>query len=332
MSVFADSWVIYLDGGTTQTRAWAMRGSEVLAEARVSVGARDTARDGSPVRLRAAVRALVDEVTHKASATTPVSLVAAAGMITSPQGLCEVPHVPAPAAAADLARGAKWQRFDDVATTPILFIPGVRTGPSPCDGASVTDADVMRGEEVLCVGLLKLGRLPQGGVVMNVGSHWKAIGVDPQKGITGSVTTLSGELIQSVATQTILASAVPAQWPDTMDPRWIDAGAAAFHVAGLSRALFCVRLLDQRADCRPEQRFAFLLGAVIASDFAALISSQRGSAAGRVVVTGRAVVAQAWVDYLARRKIDAALVSETDIDAAFRTGCAAVVAAAGPVP
>ena len=48
------------------------------------------------------------------------------GMITSDMGLLEIPHVPAPASAADLRDAMRAQRFPEIAPFPIHFIPGVR--------------------------------------------------------------------------------------------------------------------------------------------------------------------------------------------------------------
>jgi 2-keto-3-deoxy-galactonokinase len=39
--------LICVDTGTTNTRVWLLRGAEVLATARVGVGVRDTAREGT---------------------------------------------------------------------------------------------------------------------------------------------------------------------------------------------------------------------------------------------------------------------------------------------
>jgi len=42
----------------------------------------------------------------------------------------------------------------------------------------VATADLMCGEELLCLGLLDRGRLAPGGVVLTLGSHWKLIRTD----------------------------------------------------------------------------------------------------------------------------------------------------------
>jgi 2-dehydro-3-deoxygalactonokinase len=251
----------------------------------------------------------------------------AAGLITSPQGLREVPHVEAPATVHELVAGSVLEHLPDICAAPVLFIPGVRSGPSRADRGTVTNTDIMRGEEVLCLGLQQLGDLPAGGVVLTIGSHWKAIEVDRARGITRSFTTLSGELVHAVCSQTLIASAVPQERPDALDPDWVEAGAAAFASSGLARALFSVRLLQQRTECTPEQRFAFLMGAVIASDVPILV---RGT--GRVVVTGAHVVANAWATFLRRRAVDAVVVNEDHIDRAFRAGCQQVVSSRAALP
>ncbi len=56
---------------------------------------------------------------------------------------------------------------------------------------------------------LAASRPGQALTVLNLGSHWKAIQVSESGQITRSWTTLSGELLHAIMTQTILASAVP---------------------------------------------------------------------------------------------------------------------------
>ncbi len=314
--------VILIDGGTTHTRAWAVQGGRVLAHARVQVGAKDTARDGSTERLRGAVRDLVGEVIAGAPGFDPV-LIGAAGMITSPQGLLDLPHVEAPAGAAELAAGSRQQVLPAIASVPIVFIPGVRSGPAQVDGGNVLDADFMRGEEVLALGLHEApGPLTGGGILLNVGSHWKAIAVDPSGRISGSVSTLSGELIHAVQAQTILSSALPAGRPEALDPVWIAAGAAAALRSGLSRALYGVRLLEQRSTCNSAERQAFLTGAVIAADCPALIPPGRSH---KVVISGAPAMAEAWAAVLRRDGIEATLIDDATTESAFRAGVLSVL-------
>ncbi|HZF40577.1 MAG TPA: 2-dehydro-3-deoxygalactonokinase, partial [Blastocatellia bacterium] len=96
--------LICVDAGTTNTRVWLTAGDRVIARARAGVGVRDTARDGSSERLRDALRELINKVRDDVrdqgfaqSSECAPECVIAAGMITSPLGLAEVPHVSTPA-------------------------------------------------------------------------------------------------------------------------------------------------------------------------------------------------------------------------------------------
>lgn len=309
--------LICVDTGTTNTRLWLTEGDKVLAQARANVGVRDTARDGSPARLHEALRDLFAEVC--AGQPTPHAVLAA-GMITSPLGLAEVPHVAAPASLQDLVNGTQKHAFPHITDLPFFLVPGVRSGPLQCDASTIGTADVMRGEETLCVGLTALGLLPSASTLLNLGSHWKLIRLDEQARITASVTSLSGELIHTTQTQTILASAVPPGKPESIDEHWLRAGMHEQRAAGLARALFCVRLLEQRTITTAEQRMSFLLGVYLAADLDAMRQQRFLEASKPVVLTGSGAVAAAWERALRELEIPVTQLDEPTIEQGFLTG------------
>ena len=153
--------LLCVDSGTTNTRAWLVAGDRILARREAGRGARDTARDGHDRALRRALRDLIADLraTRDARDVLPPRHIAAAGMITSAQGLVEVPHVRAPAGIDELAAGAQEKLLPDVADLPFVFVPGVRTAAIPGAPAGIGGTDVMRGEETLCLGLVRQGRL-----------------------------------------------------------------------------------------------------------------------------------------------------------------------------
>lgn len=325
---FADS-LICVDAGTTNTRVWLTRGGEILAHAQASVGVRDTARDGSPGRLRAALRDLVIQMRRQANdcgAPQPVGI-AAAGMITSRLGLAEVPHVPAPAGLDELRSGIERLHCAEVSDLPIVLVPGVRSGPAGALGDAL-DRDVMRGEETLCIGLLHLGLAKAGDTVLNLGSHWKVIRIDAQARVASSLTSMSGELIHATQTQTILASAVPPRRLAALDETWCELGMREQERSGLGRALFCVRLLEIHGQGAPEQRLSFLAGAILQSDLAGFW--QRGAFAPHspVVIAGGGVLAEAWSKALGKRGISAATLAEADLQKSLLRGLRAITSGA----
>jgi 2-dehydro-3-deoxygalactonokinase len=316
-----DLCLICVDAGTTNTRVWLTRGDEIVADARAGVGVRDTARDGSPERLRAALGELIARVRSEGQAPDAAPrAVVAAGMITSPLGLCEVPHIAAPASVADLSASVERHSFPDVTELPVLLVPGVRSGPARCDRDSIGEADVMRGEETLCAGLVALGLLGPGATLLNLGSHWKLISLDGAARIAASVTSLTGELIHATQTETILADAVPHAKPEHVDFDYLAAGMREQRRAGLARALFCVRLLEQRGAGSPQERLSFLIGAYLAADLDAMTARGLIGAGQPVVITGGGAVAGAWVEALKKVPAAARALDAEEVEQAFLVG------------
>lgn len=307
---------VFVDTGTTNSRVWLMRGDEILAKADAHVGVRDTAKDGSPVRLRATLRELIENVRAK-SETSPVC-VAAAGMITSSLGLAEVPHLAAPAGIAELAAATRSHNFPDVTDLPVWLVPGVKSGQMPCELPTAAVADLMRGEETLCAGLVLTGLAKTPATVLNLGSHWKAIRLDAEGCIAASVTSLAGELVYAAQTQTILASAVPHERLSEVNVDWLEAGMRQQRQAGLSRALFCVRLLEQSKQGSAEDRLNFLIGAFIADDLDAL--SARGVLSDSVVIVGSGALAEAWRHALAQAEIQSQIITGEQSERALLAG------------
>lgn len=184
---------IYIDMGTTNTRGWLMRGDQVVAASMRDVGVRNAAQSRSPFQIQHSLRELITTLSQEAQERehpcTPVC-VAAAGMIGSSLGLVEVPHLPAPAGIEELSAASRWWHFPNVTELPILLVPGVRSGLRIGSAEDVHELDVMRGEETLCAGLIAAGAIVGPAVVLNLGSHWKAIKLDQDGRISSSATSL----------------------------------------------------------------------------------------------------------------------------------------------
>jgi 2-dehydro-3-deoxygalactonokinase len=303
-------------------------GERVLGRERVTVGARDAAREGSARPLTEALGHLVRKVGDqcRAQGQPAPSLGVAAGMITAPEGLFEVPHVEAPAGPLDLARGAILRELPVAGALPMVLVPGVRTGPAEVDPEAIGASDVMRGEEALSLGLAARGHLPGGGVVLSLGSHWKAVHVDAEGRITLSVSTLAGELIHAIRAHTILTRSVSRGWPAALPAEWVTAGVGRGRTDGLPRSLYCVRLLDQRTGSRPEDRLAFLIGATVAASEDVLLPAT-GLPSHTVALVGAPALVAAWMSVMRERGLDPRVVDETEREVAFRAGCRAVLAA-----
>lgn len=327
----AASTLIAVDTGTTNTRVWLLDGESVLVRREAAVGARDTARDGNDARLRAALRACIGDVLRAAPRDRPApSRIAAAGMISSAQGLVEVLHLVAPAGVAELAAGAHETLVPDVSERPFVLVPGVRTAARPGAPDGIGATDVMRGEETLCVGLVRQGRLAPGGALLNVGSHWKLIRMDEAGRVAWSITSLSGELLQAARTQTILSSALPELGLMSADTAGLLDGLAETRRSGLARALFCVRLLELSRAGTPQTRLSFLLGAFIGADLDRLRSSGALPSGTPITISGDQKIGGAWASVLEREGHRVRSLSPAQVEAGLLGGLRAVLDARLP--
>jgi len=300
--------VATIDAGTSNTRVCLWRGALPVARAARPVGVRATVLGGSRDALAQAVHGALEQALAAAGAAeADLQAVVASGMITSAAGLFELPHLPAPAGAAELAAGLVQAAVPEVCGHGVWWVPGVRNAlPVPVRRADVEACDMMRGEETETVALID--RLAWTGPARIVlpGSHTKIVRLDAQGRIAACATTLAGELQQVLATHTLLAGSVDAGgFPATLDVGALEAGADAAGRVGLARAAFSVRTLDVFGLADADARASWLLGAVLASDLLTLAHSRAltdpGPGAGSPVrVAGRPLVRDALCHLLRR--------------------------------
>ncbi len=288
-----------------------MEGSRTIARETAPVGIGNSAREKSPKVIHETLRGVIASLCTNNSAHCEPTYIAAAGMISSSLGLAEVPHVAAPAGIDELSAAAQWHLFDEVSDLPFLLAPGVRCGLANPKTEQIDMVDVMRGEETLCAGLIALNVVSRSGLLLNLGSHWKAIQLDDKGRVASSITSLSGELIHSAQQQTILADSVATNWPDRFSPDWLKSGMERARQSGLARALFCARLLNLSHQGTPEDRLAFAVGAFIASDLDALRKRGALPPTLEVRIIGHKALAEAW-----RFALDETGTASTIIDSA----------------
>jgi 2-dehydro-3-deoxygalactonokinase len=308
--------------GTTNTRAWLVCGDEVVASEKEAVGVKVSANEGSIRKVVTALREMISDISIRGGDEHQPQCIAAAGMITSSLGLKEIPHVPAPAGLKEIIIASQWHQFRDISNLPFLLVPGVRT-----IAPNNKTMDVMRGEETLSLGLIGCALLKLPGVVLNLGSHWKAIEVDSNGRICSSVTSLSGELIDAARTQTVLASSLPQQFPEELAWSWVERGMTECRLTGLPRTLFRIRLLDLDKEGSREERLAFLVGAFVGTDLDALLD--RGMLVDKqVLINGRPTIAECWRRALEQKSIHASTLSTADTERAFLKGLQKIISGA----
>ena len=267
-------YIATIDTGTTNTRTKLWHEGKVLASSHVEVGVRDTGITGSKDKLKKGVREAIDLALKQVNITQhDVGLYLASGMITSNVGLVEVPHVFAPAGIEELAEQMVGVTIQEVVDQPIWFVPGVKNNIPEITVDNCEAMDIMRGEEVETLGLLDHLKLSGPSLLVLPGSHSKFVRVDRNSRISGCVTTLAGELISVLTTDTILSSSLEKSFAQSLDSEMIIRGADYAQKFGLTRTCFTVRILDQFTDTSLNGKANFLAGAIAATDLSAVKNS-----------------------------------------------------------
>ena len=292
-------YIIAIDGGTTNTRAslWEAPGT-CLDIVKSEVGVRITSIEGSNASLKAAVKGLLEQLLERNGICyDQVEGIYACGMITSKEGLAELPHLIAPAAMADFVEGLARVELPEICPLPIHFVRGLKNR----DGSALTlpeleQMDVMRGEETETLALLDLFGNDSGTLFALPGSHTKFVSVDAEGKMIGCLSSLAGELLSAVTLNTILAGAVGKQFAGADYSReMLLAGYRTARDTSLARAAFSTRMLQMFIPSSEQDRASFLLGAVLEGDIAAVKHSRALSVTRdmKVVIAGKEPLASA---------------------------------------
>ncbi|WP_394777628.1 2-dehydro-3-deoxygalactonokinase [Undibacterium sp.] len=288
--------IVTIDAGTTNTRSSLWVDGRLRAQAQAEVGVRNTAIDGNNAALKSAVRSTVDNILAQASLDKhKLDLMLASGMITSNVGLCEIPHLPAPAGLQELAQGMQRVAMDEVFPQPVWFIPGVRNSVEKVGLHNAEAMDMMRGEETEAMALLARLKLSGPAMIILPGSHTKLVSIDSAQRIVGCTTSIAGELLQAITQNTLLKKSLNGEFATELHAEMLLAGAAAAQRTGLARACFSVRILDMFTESQHNEKASYLLGAVLSGDLLALKNSSaiRMRPDTPIIISGKPILRQA---------------------------------------
>ncbi len=290
---------ITVDGGTTNTRMSLVVDGRVVGTKKYNVGARASIDGKAP--LIDAIRRGISELLSEGSLTEgEVDCIIASGMITSEHGLMELPHLKAPVGPAELHNGMVRAEIPEITSIPFSFIRGVRCGGDPLS------TDMMRGEETELMGII--GEDPAG-VYLLPGSHAKVVRVDDAGKITNFVTTLTGEMIHALSTETILKSSL--KLDSALCREALLEGFDAKMQYGLNATLFKVRTMKSLFGRSDSEVYSFFLGAVLSDEISAvgLMNPER------IVIGGKRQLREAEAILLeACAKCEAVCLSDDEVD------------------
>ena len=295
-------YTITIDTGTTNTRVVLWDGArKALAVSKAEVGVRNTAIDGNPARLKAAIKACMEEVLEAQGVSYgEVGQILASGMITSNVGLVEIPHLAAPAGAQELAAGAREVLMEEICPVPILFIPGVKNHGAAVTLKNLESMDMMRGEEVESMAVMEHFGKGKPYLLVLPGSHTKIVAMDREGRITGCLTSITGELLSVITKDTLIADAVGHSFveEENYNKEMVLAGFRTAAKTGIGRACFSARILNTFTEPDKQKIACYVLGAVLQNDIDAVRNSTALSAAPdtTVIVSGKNPLRRALAD------------------------------------
>ncbi len=261
---------ITIDGGTTNTRVSLICNNAILATKKMSIGVGKK----DIVALKNAIKTAIAEILSENSlGEKEIKRILASGMITSEYGLCNLPHITAPAGIEELHNEMYETVIEDVSKFPFVFIRGVKTGCSDFERA-----DMMRGEETELMGMLETYR--EGCLYVLPGSHSKHISVDSNGCIVAWRTMMTGELFAAVMQNTILRDTTNFEHNEIHEADLLN-GFFYTKNRGFNEALFKTRILKTMFNGTQDQCYSFLLGCVLCDEVESILQANE-----KVVVLG----------------------------------------------
>ncbi len=298
---------ILIDGGTTNTRVGLWLDGKTVETVKIPLGARKSM--GGTAALKSEIKKAMNTLCQTWQvAEQNITKILASGMITCEFGLVNLPHISVPAGIEELRASVYETVIPEISSVPITFIRGVKTV------GSLSETDMMRGEETELMGLLEYA--DQNALFVLPGSHSKLIETDENGRIIRFSTTLTGEMIAALSENTILKDAVDLS-VDTVDKPHLLEGYTYAKEHGINETLFKVRILKNILGKTPEETYSFFLGAVLQAEIDAI----EESCVETVVLGGKKQIRKAMEILLAEngRKQIVSL-SEAQVEASVFSG------------
>lgn len=255
-----EPYLLYFDSGTSNTRAYLLdQAFQVRCMRKKEVGSKDSAIAGSNRVLIDGMKSLYDQILRDNALTDgDVGAIYASGMVTSPYGLKEVPHLLLPLTVREFARELYCFREDTSFHRDIYLIPGLKTASD--DFSFVNN---LRGEEIECIGAMEELRADYGAqniALIMPGSHTHVVYLEKER-FTGIISNFTGELFYALKKDTILSPVLAADSGE-LDAEMVRQGVENLRRFGFNRALYICHAMRIFEQATPRQRFSYGEGVI----------------------------------------------------------------------
>jgi len=257
-------YIVYYDSGTTNTRAYLIRDNQLAGKKQIAAGSKDAAGPNGRSYLLEQLHQLYLELLGEFSLTDEqIDSIYMSGMISSPNGILEVPHLSTPVDTATLKSSMITFHEKEVFRRKIIIIPGIKT-VQPGQKVSFSNFEQvnnMRGEETELLGIIST--LSQDGpslrAIILPGSHTQVAFTD-HTAICDILSTITGELFYAIIQDTLIGSSLISTGGWTLDRQMVQEGYRCLKTYGFNRAVYLVRTIDLFLDSSPSQRISYMEG------------------------------------------------------------------------
>jgi len=202
-----------------------------------------------------------------------ISSIYASGMLTSPFGIKEIPHLKVPVGIEDIRDNIYNYHEEAFFKRQIGLIPGVKSNPESelITRDNVFGVNSMRGEEVEIFGVLNYldADVKKADIAIIIpGSHTQIAYIHNCK-IVDLVSTISGELFYSISNHTIISSSIEPNLMD-FDEQMVEKAFRILKKYGFNKTVYLINTMKVFEVADNRSKTSFFEGAIFSGDILCL--------------------------------------------------------------
>ncbi|MPW25413.1 hypothetical protein GC105_06390 [Alkalibaculum sp. M08DMB] len=259
---------VYIDSGTSNTRAYLVKKFELIDTEAINVGTKDSAIAGNNNVLLTAMKECYDKLllNNKLQEIDIVDIWSS-GMVTNTFGITEVEHISIPITGQKLLDKIYLHNEEKIFRRELKLICGAKTA-QPGDIIDIENVERMnnvRGEEIEVVGMVATKILPRDKkcVMISPGSHTHMCYVK-DGAIIDIASNFTGELNYAIVKSTILGGEL-SEKDIKMNCEYVNKGYQYLKQYGICRALYIVHGTKVFNVCSDDVRSQIMAGIITGS-------------------------------------------------------------------
>lgn len=281
------AYIAYFDSGTTNSRVYLLHDLNMIFGTSGKIGTLDNIKSGPPA-LEEGLFSLYNNALNSANISdAQVQSIYMSGMVTSVNGLMEVPYIEVPLSASEYPRGFV-QYHSACFGRDITLMPGLVTRASsnimPENAYMVNN---VRGEETELFGIMskyqKHFKNKRTAVIMP-GSHTHILFTDDYK-IVDICSCMGSELYSAIYSSTILNASI-SPTPNKIDEHFVSLGCQILKKYDFNRALYVARAMHLFTQAKQLDRDSYIEGVINAGVISALMEHPRFPQIDVILVAG----------------------------------------------